>query len=89
MKKLTLENLHEFIVDVEKQYNFNDYVWNYVNEEDLLLCETADEVIDYFRKLNEDYTITDTEVIYYASAMEYLSKNDPSLRYALEIAHEY
>ncbi len=35
------------------------------------------------------YISSEQEIIYYARAIEYLSKNDPSLMESLELAHEY
>ena len=52
------------------------------------------EDIDYSNAFNSieemisDNNGFDMEVIYYASAMEYLMENDNSLRESLEIAHE-
>lgn len=38
---------------------------------------------------NVERQINETEVIYYSVAMEYLSKNDPSLNESMSIANEF
>ena len=53
------------------------------------------ENIDMDRPFNSIYDMIDNnggfdiEIIYYFNAMEYLSKNDPSLRTSIGIASEY
>lgn len=42
---------------------------------------------DFMEKLDE--AVNEIEVIYYASAMNFLRENDPSLRESLELAHDY
>lgn len=51
--------------------------------------DSIDGIIEYTRWLNDNYEITDEEIIYYSNAMEYLGENDPSLQDSLEIASEY
>ena len=46
--------------------------------------ETAEELIDNMRT-----QISEDEVIYYSNAMEYLSRNDASLKDSIEIALEF
>ncbi len=46
-------------------------------------CETADEYIEYLEE-----RIREQEVIYYSTAMEYLSENDNSLNQAMQLASE-
>lgn len=76
------------IEDLEKSYDFNDYLRNYVDEDEIYVMETVEEIVSYFRDLNEDREITDTEVIYYANAIEYLKENDQSLAESIEIASD-
>jgi intracellular sulfur oxidation DsrE/DsrF family protein len=45
--------------------------------------------VDEIRDLIQDNNGFECEVIYYSSAIEFLSENDPSLRSSLEIANEY
>jgi len=88
MKKSTYSKIITEIKELEENYNFNDYLENYIDITDLIQCENVGEVIEYLRGLNDDYDITDTEVIYYASAIAYLAKEDQSLTESLEIANE-
>ena len=44
---------------------------------------------DSICQMIEDNNGFDTEIIYYSNAIDYLSKNDPSLHESLEIASEY
>jgi 5'-3' exonuclease len=46
--------------------------------------ESADELIEHIRT-----EISEDEVIYYSNAMDYLSKNDASLKDSIEIALEF
>lgn len=89
MKKTALKKLISFIKEEEKNYSFNDSIINYIDEKELLAIEGKDELREILEKINENYELTDTDVIYYASAMEYLSRNDNSLSESLEIANEY
>lgn len=84
-----LEAIKNIIKEQEKDYDFNDYITNYVSDEDIEACETVEDVRELLEKANEDYAITDTEVIYYANAIAYLQENDPSLQESLKIASEY
>lgn len=88
MKITQLEKLQAFIKENEKQYDFNDYVWNYIEEEELVECQDSVDVRDYLERINEDRELTDKEVIYYAKAMEYLRKEDPSLQISVWLAHD-
>lgn len=53
----------------------NEYEYTYSDG------DTVDNVQDYCSD-----RISETEVIYYSTAMEYLQENDNSLRYSLELA---
>jgi len=86
---MDINKVKKVIEELEKEYDFNDYIMNYLEESDIEKAETADDVIELIEKANEDYNITDTEIIYYSNAMEYLAENDPSLLESLEIAKEY
>ena len=57
---------------------------------DLLNCVNADEVnsFDDVYEAIDDANGFDVEIIYYGSAMQYLTKYDTSLRESLEIATE-
>lgn len=62
-----------------------DYLENYFDEDDF------DDTTDFNDISNslEDKSAFNCEVIYYSNAIEYLSKNDPSLHESLEIAEEF
>lgn len=60
-------------------------ITDYVNIEDI-------NIDDAYNSIQEEIFYNngfDVEIIYYSKAIEYLSKNDPSLRESLEIAQEY
>ena len=80
------DKILQVIEDKEKQYNFNDYVKNYIDEKELEEIKDTDALREYLENLNEDRSITDAEVIYYSNAMEYLGENDPSLNDSMELA---
>ena len=54
----------------------------YINLDDY---KTAEELIENV----QDNNMTDEEVIYYSTAIQYLMDNDPSLSESIEIAVEY
>ena len=83
-----IEQLKAIIKKEEKQYDFNDFIVNYTDDVDLSDITEIDDLEEYFKELDEDDTISGTEVIYYSNAMEYLKKNDPSLNESIEIASE-
>ena len=89
MKKSHLQAIIEFIKEEEKNFDFNDYVLNYVKVEDIEQCKDSIDVKELFEKANEDEEITRADVIYYANAIEYLKENDQSLNESIEIAKEY
>lgn len=86
---INAEKILEIIALKESNYNFNDYIKNYIDEKDLENIESADELRGYLEKLNDDRNITDCEVIYYHNAMEYLKQFDNSLKESLDLAYEY
>lgn len=89
MKKATFEKIQSIITEAEKNYwDLNDSLNYFLNENDLKECTTIWEIINYFRNLDDNGDITNAEVIYYTTAIEYLQENDPSLKESLEIAHD-
>jgi hypothetical protein len=88
METKQIEVLKEVIKENEKEYNFSDYVFNYMDENSLKEIETIDDLRDYLEEINEDRYITNVEVIYYSKAIEYLKENDPSLNESVDIALE-
>ena len=59
-------------------------ILNLINLEDINFSDPYNSIY----KMIDENNGFDMEVIYYASAMEYLMENDNSLRESLEIAHE-
>ena len=59
-------------------------ILNLINLEDINFSDPYNSIYEMIDE-NDGF---DQEVIYYASAMEYLMENDNSLRESLEIAHE-
>jgi len=88
MKKKQIEQLKEIIKEEEKQYNFHDFVLNYIDDEDLNDIEDLTDLEIYLEGLNSDNELTDSEIIYYSNAIEYLQNNDPSFQESLRIASE-
>lgn len=62
-----------------EQYNATEYIKEYIAFEDIV-----DNIDDDIEEI-----INQLEVTYHAVAIEFLAKEDPSLRYSLEIANEY
>lgn len=85
----TIEKLLAIIEEQEKNYDFNDYIKNYIDLEELQDAIDNDNIKEYLEELNEEYEITDTEIIYYHKAIEYIKENDPSMMECFEIASEY
>jgi aspartyl/asparaginyl-tRNA synthetase len=88
MNKKQIKELKSIIERLEKNYDLNDYVFNYMDEDELKRIEDLDELEEYLQQINEDGNITNFEVIYYTEAIKYLSENDNSLRESLELASE-
>lgn len=88
MKKAT-EKLLLIIAELEKNYDLNDYLENYIDVEELEEAIDNDSLQEYLEELDDDGDITQTEVIYYSSAIQYLAENDQSLNESMEIAKEY
>lgn len=88
MKKAT-EKLLLIIAELEKNYDLNDYLENYIDVEELEEAIDNDSLQEYLEELDDDGDITRTDVIYYSSAIQYLAENDQSLNESMEIAKEY
>lgn len=88
MKKAT-EKLLLIIAELEKNYDLNDYLENYIDVEELEEAIDNDSLQEYLEELDNDGDITRTDVIYYSSAIQYLAENDQSLNESMEIAKEY
>lgn len=87
MKATNIQKLESFFGEIYRtqihgESSVNDFIdWNDYEESEL----SFDWLVDLLRGSN----FFEIEVIYYRSAIEYLSENDPSLRESLEIADEY
>ena len=84
MDKKQIEKIKKFVCENQEDLD----ILYHIGDFDLLECEDGDEVLSYFEDLNEDYKITNEEVIYYYNAMEYLSEYDPSLTESMELARD-
>jgi len=88
MKTLNEENrqkVTEFLRGLHTEIDPTDYI----NVEDLEIEDFQNDIFDTICDTINDNNGFDQEVIYYASAIEYLRENDPSLRESLEIASEF
>jgi hypothetical protein len=54
------------------------------------LAEITDsgDLCDLLERANDEWQISDTDIIYYSNAIKYLQENDPSLTTSLEMAHD-
>ena len=80
----TLNNTTATIENFLSGLNTEIDILNLINIEDINFSDAYNSIYDMI----SDNNGFDMEVIYYASAMEYLMENDKSLRESLEIAHE-
>ena len=87
MNEKQIELLKKIIVEEEMGCDFNDYVCNWIDDEDLKSKEIC-ELTEWFEELNDSGDITDKEIIYYSTAMKILSEDDPSLNLSTSIAAE-
>lgn len=56
-----------------------------LDKKDEFINLNPEDIITFIRDLNEDRKITDTEIIFYYSAIEFLKENDPSLMDSIAI----
>jgi hypothetical protein len=88
MKVLTQEHrdrVYKFLSELNTEIE----VTYYVDVNDL---EVEDFDIDMFETIDniiQDSNGFEQDVVYYASAMDYLRENDPSLRESMDIASQY
>lgn len=86
MTKLNIELLTTTINKLCESYDFNDTPMYYVDKDELQECEDVYDIIQLFTDANDDRQITDTEIIYYTNAMDYLKEHDASLTISLWLA---
>ena len=82
METTTKEKIKNFLRSIKID---NLYIDDYVNYEEIDMDSPFDSIYDMIEN-NGGFNI---EIIYYFNAMEYLSKNDPTLRVSIGIAAEY
>ena len=82
MDTKTITKIKEFLSSIKID---NLYIDDYVNYEEIDMDSPFDSINDMI----EDNGGFNIEIIYYFNAMEYLSKNDPSLQISIGIASEY
>ena len=82
METTTKEKIKNFLRSIKID---NLYIDDYVNYEEIDMDSPFDSINDMIDN-NGGF---DIEIIYYFNAMEYLSKNDPTLRVSIGIASEY
>ena len=90
---MNIKKILEIIAEKEKDYNFNDYIANYIKYNAIKLDELSDiteltELEEYLQELDENGDITNADVIYSATAIEYLKENDPGLAFTIELASD-
>lgn len=83
MPKLNIELLTTTINKLCENYDFNDTPMYYVDKDELQECDDVYDIIQLFTDANDDRQITDTEIIYYTNAMDYLKEHDASLTTSL------
>lgn len=86
MPKLNIELLTTTINKLCENYDFNDTPMYYVDKDELQECDDVYDIIQLFTDANDDRQITDTEIIYYTNAMDYLKEHDASLTTSLWLA---
>jgi hypothetical protein len=75
------EKIESFLRSLKTEVEIMDYI----NIEDIDYSDAFNSISDMI----SDNNGFDIEIIYYASAINYLKENDPSLRESLQIASEY
>jgi len=73
----------------QKMFDYLEFDMNDTINEDNFKKLDQENAFDSLQELLEDNQAFDIEIItHYYNAIEYLAKNDPSLRYSLELAQE-
>ena len=84
MKTLTetqTQTIFNFLSNLETEICLNDYI--NINDIDF------ENAFDSINEILDNNSGFDIEIIYYTNAIEYLQKNDPSLKESIELALEY
>ena len=81
-----MKTKNERIEDFLKGLNIDNlYVMNYVNIDDIDFSNAYQSIYEMI----DDEGGFNVDIIYYSNAIDYLSKNDPSLHESLELADEF
>ena len=81
-----MKTKNERIEDFLKSLNIDNLdVMDYVNIDDIDFSDAYQSIYEMI----DDKGGFDVEIIYYSNAIDYLSKNDPSLHESLELAYEF
>lgn len=79
----------EFLEQIEEEYKIDlgNSLWNYISEDDFEDFDQSDG-FNSLCDLIEEQGGFNQEVIYYHHAIDYLSKNDPSLQESIKLAND-
>jgi len=86
MKNLTetqTQKIVDFLIEIENDTKIE--ILSYINLQNIDLENAFDSISEVIEENNG----FDIEIIYYSNAMEYLTRNDNSLRESIEIALDY
>ena len=91
MSTIKARQVIEYIKEKEKEYDFNERIASYIDYNEFQEAIDDNKIDDFLNELNDNNnrTFTDTEIIYYSNAIEYIKENDQSLRECFDIASEY
>ena len=91
--KKSVEEIRAFLTELQESNNLDltDYLQNCFSDEELEELDQNNPTGCFESLLEslEENGYFDIEIIYYDKAIEYLSKNDPSLIDSLEIANDF
>lgn len=88
MNKIKLKKVMELIKELEDKHFTDIFVYDYVDEEEILKIDNVEDLIAYIENLDQDNLITNEDIIYYDNAIKYLSDNDNSLTKSIGLAYE-
>ena len=87
MNEEQIKQTIEIINEEGNKYDLD--IIGFVDEDALKDIETKEDLNAYLESLNKNNEITNEDITYHSNAIRYLSEEDPSLSYSLEIAIEY
>lgn len=83
-----IRKANDFLSSVELKDGYTIFDYITVDSDILLSIRESDTHFCYIREMLEDKNAFDTEIIFYSTAIAFLSENDPSLRESLELASD-